>query len=85
VAFEAEGLATMRGLVGAGLGVALLPALASRVRDEVAPAPVFRRLAGPPAFRVVGMVRHSERALSPAAAAFAEMLTSRYHLDADEP
>jgi LysR family transcriptional regulator, transcription activator of glutamate synthase operon len=78
VAFEAEGLATMRGLVGAGLGVALLPELASRVRDEGAPAPIFRRLAGTPAYRVIGLVRHAERALSPAAAAFAEMLAARY-------
>lgn len=82
VAFEAEGLATMRGLVGAGLGVALLPALASRVRDEGAPAPVFRRLSGQPVYRLVGLVRHGERALSPAAAAFAELLESRYRYEA---
>jgi LysR family transcriptional activator of glutamate synthase operon len=82
VAFEAEGLATMRGLVGAGLGVALLPALASRVRDEAAPTPVFRRLAGEPAFRVIGLVRHAGRMLSPAAAAFAELLMSRARLGA---
>jgi LysR family transcriptional activator of glutamate synthase operon len=82
VAFEAEGLATMRGLVGAGLGVALLPTLASRVRDEGAPAPTFRRLVGPPVYRVIGLMRHAERALSPAAAAFADMLASRYQSDA---
>jgi LysR family transcriptional regulator, transcription activator of glutamate synthase operon len=78
VAFEAEGLATMRGLVGAGLGVALLPALASRVRDEGAPAPICRPLAGRPAHRVIGLVRHAERSLSPAASAFAEVLIARY-------
>lgn len=83
VAFEAEGLGTMRGLVGAGLGVALLPALASHVRDEGAPAPVFRRLAGGPVFRMICLVHHAERTLSPAAAAFAEALTSRFRVVSD--
>lgn len=78
VAFEAEGLATMRGLVGAGLGVALLPALASKVRDEGAPAPVFRPLVGRPVHRTIGLVRHAERTLSPAASAFADILLARY-------
>jgi LysR family transcriptional regulator, transcription activator of glutamate synthase operon len=78
VAFEAEGLATMRGLVGAGLGVALLPELASHVRDEHAPAPVCRPLAGRPAHRIIGVVRHADRVLSPAAQAFADLLLSRF-------
>jgi LysR family transcriptional activator of glutamate synthase operon len=78
VAFEAEGLATMRGLVGAGLGVALLPALASRVRDEQAPAPICRPLAGRPAHRVIGLIRHAERASSPATQAFADLLIARF-------
>jgi LysR family transcriptional activator of glutamate synthase operon len=78
VTFEAEGLATMRGLVGAGLGVALLPQLASRVHDEGAPAPVFRPLVGAPAHRIIGLIRHAERLPAPAAAAFAEMLITRF-------
>jgi LysR family transcriptional activator of glutamate synthase operon len=78
VAFEAEGLATMRGLVGAGLGVALLPELASRVHEEGAPAPVFRPLAGRPVHRIIGLVRHAARRPAPAAAAFAEMLVARF-------
>ncbi len=78
IAFEAEGLATMRGLVGAGLGVALLPALASRVREEGGPAPVCRPLEGRPAHRTIGLVRHIERTPSPAAAAFANLLVARY-------
>lgn len=77
VAFEAEGLATMRGLVGAGLGVALLPAMSSRVRDEIAPAPTCRPLAGRPAHRIIGLVRHAGRPLSPAASAFKDVLISR--------
>jgi LysR family transcriptional activator of glutamate synthase operon len=77
VTFEAEGLATMRGLVGAGLGVALLPALASRVRDEGAPAPVCRALVGRPVHRTIGLVRHADRAPSPAARAFASLLIAR--------
>jgi LysR family transcriptional regulator, transcription activator of glutamate synthase operon len=83
VAFEAEGLATMRGLVGAGLGVALLPAMASRVRDDGSPAPVCRPLVGRPAHRIIGLVSHAQRALSPAAGAFADLLTSRF--PAQEP
>jgi LysR family transcriptional activator of glutamate synthase operon len=78
VTFEAEGLATMRGLVGAGLGVALLPQLASRVHDEGAPAPVFRPLVGAPAHRIIGVIRHADRAPAPAAAAFAELLIARF-------
>lgn len=78
VAFEAEGLATMRGLVGAGLGVALLPELASHVCDAGAPAPACRPLVGSPAHRTIGLVRHAERVPSPAAAAFAEMVIARY-------
>lgn len=77
VTFEAEGLATMRGLVGAGLGVALLPAMASRVRDEGAPAPVCRGLVGRPVHRTIGLVWHAERALPPAARAFADLLIAR--------
>lgn len=78
IAFEAEGLATMRGLVGAGLGVALLPDLASHVRENGAPAPACRPLAGRPVHRVIGLVRHAERVPSPAAAAFADLLIARF-------
>jgi LysR family transcriptional activator of glutamate synthase operon len=78
VAFEAEGLATMRGLVGAGLGVALLPDLASHVREEGTPAPICRPLVGRPAHRTIGLIRHAERLLSPAAAAFTDLLVSRF-------
>jgi DNA-binding transcriptional LysR family regulator len=78
VAFEAEGLATMRGLVGAGLGVALLPELASRVVDERTPAPVCRPLVGQPAHRTIGLVSHASRRLAPAASAFAELVIALY-------
>ncbi len=78
VAFEAEGLATMRGLVGAGLGVALLPDLASHVRDEEAPAPVCHPLAGRPAHRIIGLIRHAERIPSPATQAFADLLIAHF-------
>jgi LysR family transcriptional regulator, transcription activator of glutamate synthase operon len=78
IVFEAEGLATMRGLVGAGLGVALLPSLASHVRDESAPGPICRPLAGRPVHRMIGLVRRADRWQSPAAAAFAAVLVSRF-------
>ncbi len=78
MAFETEGLATMRGLVGAGLGVALLPAMASHVREEGGPTPVCVPLAGRQTYRVIGLVHQAERALSPAANAFRALLIDQF-------
>lgn len=77
IAFEAEGLATMRGLVGAGLGVALIPNMASHMREQAIPTPVFRPLAGQPAHRIIGITYLADRTLSPATAAFKRMLIAR--------
>lgn len=81
IAFEAEGLATMRGLVGAGLGVALIPEMASHVREQQIPTPVFRPLARHPAHRRIGLVCLSDRMLSPAAAAFKRMVVAHFHIN----
>lgn len=80
VAFEAEGLATMRGLVGAGLGVALIPEMASHTCEQKVPAPAFRPLARHPAHRVIGLVSLSDRMLSPAATAFKSTVVAHFRI-----
>jgi DNA-binding transcriptional LysR family regulator len=68
VGFEAEDVHTARGLVGAGLGVAILPAFAPE--GDVVPV----RLDHPQALRTIGaIVRHP--AHDPTVAAFEEFVT----------
>jgi DNA-binding transcriptional LysR family regulator len=64
LAFEGEDADTVRGLVAAGLGVAVLPA-AERLSADVVELPLT-----PGASREIGLVRAADRALPPAAAAF---------------
>jgi DNA-binding transcriptional LysR family regulator len=69
IAFEGEEADTVRGLVGAGLGVALLPAGApKRAGRGVAGI----RLSDPHASRTVGLVWMADRPSTPPAAAFRE-------------
>ncbi|MDP9427678.1 MAG: LysR family transcriptional regulator [Actinomycetota bacterium] len=69
VAFESGDLATVEGLVGAGLGVAVVPEhVAGASHTVVVP------LAAADAERVVGLTWRSDRALPPAAARFLEFL-----------
>ena len=67
VAFEGEGAGTARGLVGAGLGVSLLPVTASALAD---PAVAAVRITAPKASRAVGLAWMTGRPLTPPAAAF---------------
>jgi DNA-binding transcriptional LysR family regulator len=67
IAFEGEEADTARGLVGAGLGVSLLPATASSLAD---PAVVAVRITVPKAARTVGVAWITSRPLIPPAAAF---------------
>jgi len=68
VGFEAEDVHTARALVGAGLGVAILPAFAPE--GDVVPV----RLDHPQALRTIGaIVRHP--AHDPTVAAFEEFVT----------
>jgi LysR family transcriptional regulator, transcription activator of glutamate synthase operon len=62
IAFESGDLATIEGLVGAGLGVAVLPAQFAGTSNTVGVP-----LAGPGAERVVGLTWRTDRALAPAA------------------
>src|SRR5699024_1255808 len=69
VAFEGQESDTVRGLVAAGLGVALLPA------SEPRPAPgVVEIRLDPPVTREIGLVWPSDRHLSPAAGVFVEFV-----------
>ena len=69
VAFEGEEAATARGLVGAGLGVALLPATASLLSD---PGIVAVRITAPKAARTVGLAWMADRPVTGPVAAFRE-------------
>jgi DNA-binding transcriptional LysR family regulator len=67
IAFEGEEADTARGLVGAGLGVSLLPATASSLAD---PSVVPVRVTAPRAARTVGIAWPADRRLTGPAAAF---------------
>ena len=67
IAFEGQEADTARGLVGAGLGVSLLPATASSLAD---PAVVAVRVTAPKAARTVGIAWPDDRPISAPAAAF---------------
>jgi DNA-binding transcriptional LysR family regulator len=67
IAFEGEEVGTARGLVGAGLGVSLLPATASSLADpSVVPVPVTR----PRAVRTVSLAWPAGRPMTGPGAAF---------------
>ncbi len=69
ISFESGDLATIEGLVGAGLGVAILPEQFAGISSTVGIA-----LSAEGAERVVGLTWRTDRALAPAAARFAEFL-----------
>jgi LysR family transcriptional regulator, transcription activator of glutamate synthase operon len=71
LAFEGQEHETLRGLVRAGLGVAVLP----RARHHD-PALVEIALRDPGAHRQVGAVWHKDRRLTPAARRFTTFLTT---------
>lgn len=67
LAFEGEEIDTLRGLVAAGLGVAVLPAAEQ-------PTPTVEVPLHPPATRQIGLVWAADRPLAPAARAFREFV-----------
>lgn len=67
ITFEGQEADTARGLVGAGLGVSLLPATASSLAD---PAVTAVRITAPRAARTVGIAWPGDRPLTAPAAAF---------------
>ncbi|MEW1957006.1 LysR family transcriptional regulator [Kineococcus sp. NPDC059986] len=78
VAFEGQDSHTLRGLVAAGLGVAVLPS-AQRGTSEAFAGVVERPLTGPGSTRVVGLVRRDEP-LPRVAAAFRDVVLARRDL-----
>jgi DNA-binding transcriptional LysR family regulator len=67
IAFEGEEADTARGLVGAGLGVSLLPATTSSLAD---PSVVPIRITTPKAARTIGIAWPADRPLTAPAATF---------------
>jgi DNA-binding transcriptional LysR family regulator len=73
IAFEGEEADTARGLVGAGLGVSLLPATASSLTD---PSVVALPIAEPKAARTIGLVWLGNRPLTAPVGAFRDFTLS---------
>ena len=69
VAFEGDDVATVNGLVGAGLGVAVVP---TRPRSALEPRQLS--LTDRPSTRTVGLCWHAERTRSPVVESFAEFV-----------
>lgn len=70
--FEVAQVATALALVQAGLGIAVLPAIARTIADERRVA--VRELTGPTIAREISLIRSDSRAPTPAALAFAALI-----------
>jgi LysR family transcriptional regulator, transcription activator of glutamate synthase operon len=70
VVFEEDDIPVVRGFVAAGLGVAIVPALAAEVRQAGSGAERLVRLTDPGAFREVGLAWSKNRRLLPSAELF---------------
>jgi LysR family transcriptional regulator, transcription activator of glutamate synthase operon len=80
IAFEGDDLPTVRGLVGAGLGVAVVPAVRGGL---AAPADLplrYRPIADDGAFREIGIAWPAERRLLPAADRFRQYVIGHARL-----
>ncbi|MGV9776662.1 LysR family transcriptional regulator [Streptosporangium sp. NPDC003464] len=80
IAFESEEIATVRGLIGAGLGVGILPRPAVLEHDD----PVYRPL-GPAQQRPIGLAWHPRAVPTAATARFVEHLSGDGRVRADPP
>lgn len=81
LAFEGGDIETVRGLVGAGLGVALLPAATHPIAGDVVEVPVHT----PRAVRPIALVSAAGRTLSPPAAALRAIVRDRYRAGPGSP
>jgi LysR family transcriptional activator of glutamate synthase operon len=77
IAFEGEETDTIRGLVAAGLGVGLLPAIALTESAPINPAHV--RISKPRVTRTVGFVTSRTRKMTPAERVFQHFLWEFYY------
>lgn len=76
IAFEGEEFATVKGLVSAGLGVALIPQLAWKGQAEQSPVPVH--VEEPACQRQLGLAWREDRYLSAAAVLFQQFLIAHF-------
>ena len=74
--FEVSNVATLTGMLGAGLGVTALPALAVPV--QASPKVVFRRLTRPVIRREICLITRRGRSLSPAAQGLRDMVVESF-------
>lgn len=77
IAFEADDLATIRGFVGAGLGVSIVPAMGEDPMPRVAGLARLVALSDAGARRDVGLVWSAQRRLLPAADVFRRFVLGR--------
>jgi DNA-binding transcriptional LysR family regulator len=77
--YEVTHLSTSLGLVEAGLGIAVLPRMATPVGDH--PFLVTRPIEGPTVSRTIGVIRRRGLKLSPTAQHFLEMLMNEWVID----
>jgi DNA-binding transcriptional LysR family regulator len=71
LAFEGDDIDTLRGLIVAGLGVAILPAAEPTARPGTVEIPLR-----PKATRNIGLIWAADRPLAPAAMAFRDFVSS---------
>ena len=76
VAFEGEDIEAVKGLVSAGLGVALLPEVT--LSDHVPRETVKRRIMEPQVTRTVGIITPKDREPTPSSKIFCQLLHSYY-------
>ena len=76
VAFEGDDLSVVRGLVAAGLGVAVVPRAADERSDDRPGSERLIRLSDPGAFREVGLAWSTERRILPSAELFRQHVLS---------
>lgn len=74
IAFEAEDLATVRGFVGHGLGISVLPSLGAAVGPSGTDRVVLRRISDPGAARHLGLAWTSRHPLLPSADLFRQFV-----------
>jgi len=78
IVFEGDDLTNLRGLVAAGLGVAVVPAPRAVSSEATADGPVrYLEIADPGAMREIYLTWSAERPLLPAAELFREHVVSR--------
>ncbi len=77
VAFEADDLPTVHGLVAAGLGVAIAPAIHHATRDTSPPGVRYVPICDPAAVRAVGLAWSTQRRMLPSAELFRQFVIER--------